>query len=108
VDLCGHATLASAFVVFEYWTVPRSWFAFNPQRRNCECAGTAASLTMDFPARRRTLRPFALRSPHALASRLGNWVRRATTWRSHDSEDEVRALVRHAGAGRRWIGSPSS
>lgn len=94
VDLCGHATLASAFVVF-------GWLA--PWRRSVTFrTGKAGALTvsrdgrhlvLDFPARP----PRACAAPEALAAALGKRPGEVMAARDYlavyDSADEIAALA---------------
>ena len=51
VDLCGHATLASAFVLFEHGYSSSEEIAFETQSGRLTVARQGDSLAMDFPAR---------------------------------------------------------
>jgi len=51
VDLCGHATLASAFVIFEYLDPTRPSVVFDTRSGELEVARKNQLLCMDFPAR---------------------------------------------------------
>jgi PhzF family phenazine biosynthesis protein len=93
VDLCGHATLASAFVVFEYLDRAAEAVRFETRGGTLTVRRREELLAMDFPAR-----PPQPSPPNAaLATALG----RAPTelWTSpdymavYDSEDEVRSLA---------------
>jgi PhzF family phenazine biosynthesis protein len=95
VDLCGHATLASAFVVLEYLEPARQEVRFLTRsgelvvRRAPEGDGL---LEMDFPARR----PHRTHLFDDLVTALGAWP--LELWESRDymalfgSEEEVRTL----------------
>jgi len=52
VDLCGHATLASAFVIFSFVDRWLSTIAFETQSRRLLVTKSGELLSMDFPARR--------------------------------------------------------
>jgi len=96
IELCGHATLASAHVVFEH---------LEPSRREVTFASGSGPLTvtrgeggllvMTLPRRA----PLACEPPPTLVRALGR--RPAETWRARDylamlgSEDEVRAVQPH-------------
>jgi PhzF family phenazine biosynthesis protein len=93
VDLCGHATLASAHVVFEFLEPQRESVCFRTLK-----AGTltvsrhAGMLTMDFPAR-----PAApCEAPAGLLAALGGAPREVLGARDHlvvyDSAAEIAAL----------------
>lgn len=67
VDLCGHATLASAFVVFAHLHPEWASVAFETRSGRLTVARDGDLLAMDFPAR-----PPAPRAPHpALVPALG-------------------------------------
>jgi PhzF family phenazine biosynthesis protein len=68
VDLCGHATLASAFVLFEYVDSSKDRISFNSQSGLLTVARSDDLLAMDFPARR----PKACQTPELLAKALGS------------------------------------
>jgi PhzF family phenazine biosynthesis protein len=51
VDLCGHATLASAFVIFNYLEPAREAVAFDTQSGELIVRRNGDLLSMDFPAR---------------------------------------------------------
>jgi PhzF family phenazine biosynthesis protein len=51
VDLCGHATLASAFVLFEYLNQPGETICFDTRSGPLTVARSGELLTLDFPAR---------------------------------------------------------
>lgn len=94
VDLCGHATLASAFIVFERLETQRMRVAFRTRK-----AGTLTvtrdgdRLAMDFPARP----PTTIEPPAGLVAALGRTPREVVTARDVvavlETEDEVRALA---------------
>lgn len=51
VDLCGHATLAAAFVLFKYYEHPSSVISFNSRRSGLLTVEKQEDeLTLDFPA----------------------------------------------------------
>jgi PhzF family phenazine biosynthesis protein len=53
VDLCGHATLASAFVIFEYIEIRRQHVIFQTIKAGSLTVERRGNLlSMDFPARR--------------------------------------------------------
>ena len=89
VDLCGHATLASAFVVFEYLDCAAELVRFQTRSGELRVRRNGELLTMDFP---QPCDP----SP-ALAAALGKPPRELGAARDYlavyDSEDEVRALA---------------
>ena len=93
VDLCGHATLASAHVVFEHLGWEKDEVRFLTRSGPLTVARVAEGLRMDFPAA--PPRPAA--APQALLEGLGAApaeVLSAFDWVAvFESEDEVRALV---------------
>jgi PhzF family phenazine biosynthesis protein len=92
VDLCGHATLASAYVIFRFLEPERSSVSFQTRSGELIVQRDGDLLTLDFPARpaRRVAD-----SPE-VAEALGNVP--AELWAAQDymavfgSEQEVRAL----------------
>jgi predicted PhzF superfamily epimerase YddE/YHI9 len=96
VDLCGHATLASAHVVFEHLEPSRREVTFASASGPLDVKrGEGGLLVMTLPRRP----PVACEPPAALVRALGR--RPAETWRARDylavlgSEDEVRAVQPH-------------
>lgn len=49
VDLCGHATLASAFVLFEYYNVEQTTVTFTSRSGELFVSRQERSLNLDFP-----------------------------------------------------------
>jgi PhzF family phenazine biosynthesis protein len=92
VDLCGHATLASAFVVFEYLDRAAELVRFQTRSGELRVRRNGDLLTMDFPARP----PQPCDASPALAAALGKPPRELGAARDYlavfESEDEVRAL----------------
>jgi predicted PhzF superfamily epimerase YddE/YHI9 len=93
VDLCGHATLATAFVIFEYLDRGAEQVRFETQAGELRVKRSGELLTMDMPAR-----PPQLCQPLVgVAQALGKAPRELWASRDYmavfDSEDEVRALV---------------
>jgi predicted PhzF superfamily epimerase YddE/YHI9 len=92
VDLCGHATLASAFVVFQHLDRARGDVRFHTRSGPLEVRRAGELLAMDFPSRA----PVASPTPPELVAGLGRTPQE--TLRSRDylavlgSESEVRAL----------------
>jgi PhzF family phenazine biosynthesis protein len=93
VDLCGHATLASAFVVFEYLDRAARAVRFSTRSGELLVRRENDLLAMDFPARP----PRQCEPDAALAAALGRTP--SELWESRDymavynSEDDVRALA---------------
>lgn len=67
VDLCGHATLATAKILFDILGFERPSIAFQTQSGVLSCAREGDRLTLDFPVRRAS----ATRVPDGLAAALG-------------------------------------
>ncbi len=64
MDLCGHATLASAYVVFEFLQPELASVSFNTMSGELIVEKTAdGKLSMDFPARVPTLSPASVVGP---------------------------------------------
>ncbi len=93
VDLCGHATLASSFVLFEYVDPSNDQISFNSNSGLLTVVRSDDLLAMDFPARH----PQACRTPELLAKALGNNpVETHLSVRNYlavfDTEEQVREL----------------
>jgi PhzF family phenazine biosynthesis protein len=92
VDLCGHATLASAFVIFEYLDRAADTVGFETASGPLIVRRAGGLLTMDFPARP----PKPAQANPALAAALGRPYRELLESRDYfavyDTEEEVRAL----------------
>jgi PhzF family phenazine biosynthesis protein len=92
VDLCGHATLASALVVFQFLEPARSNVAFDTRSGRLTVRRDGDRLCMDFPSRR----PEPCEAPADLLAGLGS--RPQAVLKSRDffavyaSEAEVRGL----------------
>ncbi len=92
VDLCGHATLGSAFVIFRYLDPAASEVRFETKSGELVVRRDGDLLTMDFPARP----PSRCEAP-GLAEALGR--KPAEIWEARDlmavyeSEDDIRALA---------------
>ena len=92
VDLCGHATLASAFVILNHLEPTRPAVAFDTRSGELIVRREGDLLSMDFPARP----PVPCDPPAGLAEALG--ATPLKTLRSRDlmalfeTEEEVRAL----------------
>jgi len=93
VDLCGHATLASAHALYTHlgYSAPQVHFSTRSGRLTVE--QTAQGLRMDFPASL----PKAVEAPQALLAGLGRapaQVLAAFDYVAvYDSEDDIRALT---------------
>lgn len=98
VDLCGHATLASAFVILNYLEPAREEARFETRSGELVVRRNGDLLAMDFPARE----PWRCECPVALSQALGKpplelWEAR-DYMAVYESEDEVRALAPDMGA----------
>ncbi len=93
VDLCGHATLASGFAVFNRLQPGRSNVTFHSKSGPLRVSASGGLLSLDFPA----LLPEPAQAPPALLAALGGApidVLRATNWLVvFASEADVRALA---------------
>jgi predicted PhzF superfamily epimerase YddE/YHI9 len=67
VDLCGHATLASAFVLFEYLKQPGETVYFDTKSGELAVTRDGELLTLDFPSRP----PVAIEPDPLLVSAMG-------------------------------------
>jgi PhzF family phenazine biosynthesis protein len=93
VDLCGHATLASAHVILNELDPARKSVEFDTRSGELRVIRDGELLSMDFPARP----PQPCPPPQALTEALGQPPLEVQTSRDllalFDSEDEVRSLV---------------
>jgi PhzF family phenazine biosynthesis protein len=67
VDLCGHATLASAFVIFSYFDTSSSKITFRSRSGRLTVVREKGLLSMDFPSQP----PVACKTPRELLDGLG-------------------------------------
>lgn len=92
VDLCGHATLASAHVLFEHLGYTEPVVRFSTRSGELVVARSARGFRMDFPA----LSPHACGTPAALVQGLGAPPREVLAASDYiavyESEDEIRTL----------------
>ncbi|HEY1599368.1 MAG TPA: PhzF family phenazine biosynthesis protein [Pirellulales bacterium] len=92
VDLCGHATLAAALIVFAELEPDLADIAFETRSGQLKVRRVGDRLAMDFPSRR----PVPCEPPHELIAGLG--ANPATVLKSRDflavyaSEDAIREL----------------
>jgi predicted PhzF superfamily epimerase YddE/YHI9 len=92
MDLCGHATLASAFVIFQFLDPRAAEIKFLSKSGPLVVRRDGDLLALDFPSRP----PQRCEPPPGLESALGK--RPLETWRARDtmavfgSEEEVRSL----------------
>jgi len=93
VDLCGHATLASAHVVFETLEPGRREVAFDSPGGALRVSREDDLLMLDFP----TYAPTAVLAPAGLAEAMGRPPREVLRTRDlllvYDTEEEIRALA---------------
>ena len=94
VDLCGHATLASAFVVFRYLTPERERVIFQTEKAGTLTVGRDGdALVLDFPARP----PHPCPMSDEVAAALGQPPVRLLASRDYlavyEREDEIAALA---------------
>ncbi len=98
VDLCGHATLASAYVVFEYLDPGAKSVRFHTQSGELTVQRTGELLTMDFPSRP----PLPCPDSTAMARALGKQPRELHGCDDYlavfDTEEDVRSLAPNMGA----------
>lgn len=93
VDLCGHATLAAAYVVGRHLEPGRDRLVFDSRSGPLPVSQVGDAWELDFPARS----PEPCPAPSALAAGLG--IAPREVWRSDDylallaDEDEVRRLT---------------
>ena len=93
VDLCGHATLASAFVIFQFLDPKQQVAAFQSKSGPLRVARSADMLVLDFPSRP----PERTEAPIALVEGLGRtprevWRARDNYMAVYDGEEDVRQL----------------
>lgn len=67
IDLCGHATLASAFVLFEYYYPNKNFLTFQTASGELSVEKSDNLLSMNFPARP----PVEVKPPEILIQALG-------------------------------------
>jgi len=92
VDLCGHATLAAAYVVFHFLEKELTKVEFSTQSGTLLVQKDGALLSMDFPSRP----PEKCNAPQALLKGLGGKPKEVLKSRDYmavyESEEEVRSL----------------
>lgn len=92
VDLCGHATLAAAFVLFEYLRYKKDAITFHSRSGELSVTREGRRLCLDFPA----LMPQRTGAPPSLIEGLG--VQPLEVWKAMDymvvlpSEEDVRTV----------------
>ena len=92
VDLCGHATLASAYVIFRYVDKQLDAVAFNTKSGRLNVVKDGDRLTMDFPARPPSPCPL----PDELSAGLGaipvEVLRSRDYLALYESEEQIRQI----------------
>ena len=96
VDLCGHATLASAYVYFHFMDPQRRKVAFDTRSGRLGVSRVEDHLALDLPARPAT----RCEIPPALARALGKkpkelWASERDYMAVYAKEQDVRALAPH-------------
>jgi PhzF family phenazine biosynthesis protein len=93
IDLCGHATLASAFVLFRYIKVPGSSISFYTRKAGKLLVSKEGEiLTLDFPVR--TPEPTAL-TPELLESLNGIRPKEVLLSRDYVAVFDDEEIIRH-------------
>ena len=93
VDLCGHATLASAFVVFRYLAPARGRVTFQTEKAGTLTVGRdGEALVLDFPARPPLPCPMSDDVAAALGKRPAALLASRDYLAVFDREDEIAAL----------------
>ena len=92
VDLCGHATLASAFAVFNFSGYDAPGVDFHTRSGKLAVKQEGDLLVMDFPSRK----PQACEPPHRMAAALGlspsEVLRSRDLLLVYENEDQIRHL----------------
>ncbi|MGH8161457.1 MAG: PhzF family phenazine biosynthesis protein [Gammaproteobacteria bacterium] len=93
VPLCGHATLATAHVLYEHLACSQAALNFQTLSGRLTVTRSATGLCMDFPARK----PQAVEAPKTLIAGLGKLPREVLADENYlavyDSEEAVRGLA---------------
>jgi PhzF family phenazine biosynthesis protein len=92
VDLCGHATLASAYVIFEEGLSHGDAVQFSTKADVLTVRRDGAVLSMDFPARPGEPEPVTDQVTEALGAKPGELLRSRDIMAVFGSEGEVAAL----------------
>lgn len=92
VDLCGHATLAAAHVLYEHLKYPKPEILFHTRSGELTVSRDNLGLSMDFPAER----PKSIEGPKPLYEGLGKppkQILAASDYLAvYDTEEDVRSL----------------
>jgi PhzF family phenazine biosynthesis protein len=94
VELCGHATLAAAHVLFDEWTVADKPIEFHTKSGVLTVVRTPQGLELDFPAVPAVRLP---EPPSGLAAALGV----EPEWVGRNAQSDMLAVVADAGTVRR-------
>lgn len=92
VDLCGHATLATAFVIFSYLEPDRDRVQFQSQSGLLEVVKSGDLLVMDFPARPAVPGPTPPELIQALGPRPTEVLRARDYLVVYDHEQTIRSV----------------
>jgi PhzF family phenazine biosynthesis protein len=93
VDLCGHATLASAFALYQHGLVTSKSVEFTSASGPLHVTRTGDRLALDFPARPASMSPDPMQSvAEALGCMPAEIHKAQATMVVFSSEDEVRSL----------------
>lgn len=93
VNLCGHATLASAFVIFYFLEPDASEIAFDTRSGELRVRRDGARLHMDFPSQPPTPCPCPVELAQALGRRPRSVLRSSQYLAIFETEEEIRALA---------------
>ena len=93
VDLCGHATLASAFVIFRHLEPALETVAFDTRSGELIVTRDGAMLSMDFPSRKPEPCAVDSRLKKALGGKPAHVLGSRDYFVVYESEDEIRALA---------------
>ena len=93
VDLCGHATLASAFVIFTHREPKLEAVSFRSRSGELRVTRTAVRLTLDFPAWTPTRKDVSEELSRALGAAPREVWTSQDTMAVFETEDEVRRLA---------------
>ncbi|MDP8206465.1 MAG: PhzF family phenazine biosynthesis protein [Candidatus Electryonea clarkiae] len=93
VDLCGHATLAAAYVIFEFIESDKSLLKFSTQSGMLSVRKTDDMLTLDFPSRKPSEIPAIDDLTDALGSKPAElWKASRDLMAVFENESQIRGL----------------
>jgi PhzF family phenazine biosynthesis protein len=92
VELCGHATLASAHVIFRHWNHAHDVVRFQAQSGALRVERKGGRLVLDFPSRPAAKVPVPDELADSLGARPAEVLRERDFFAVFESEDEVAAL----------------